>query len=59
LVLVAAGGLQQIAIERRAKLDELERIHRTGCRGGFVQTIVLVVVVVLVLGAFLCDLARS
>jgi hypothetical protein len=30
LVLVAAGGLQQIAIERRAKLDELERIHRTG-----------------------------
>jgi class 3 adenylate cyclase len=30
LVLVAAGELQQIAIERRAKVEEFQRKHRTG-----------------------------
>ena len=30
LVLVAVGELQQIAIERRAKVEEFQRKHRTG-----------------------------
>src|SRR5580693_9157985 len=30
LVLVAAGELQQIAIERRAKVEEFQRKHRAG-----------------------------
>jgi class 3 adenylate cyclase len=30
LVLVAAGELQQIAIERRAKVEEFQRKHRIG-----------------------------